>query len=162
MEHSPAPLLQAFLEMVAPWRAVFPQTPSYLRALRQALAGLICLGPRTLSRLIWTNGGQQHSWSAEYFLHSRCRGPCVGLAVDDTRGCRLLIESDRQVAPFLHAAFQRAVRTVSKDELAKIGNTFEVTGRLAEFESRLRLAAPAKTAEQIFELMRRPQLARGA
>jgi hypothetical protein len=104
MEHRPAPLLQAFLEIVAPWRAVFPQTRSYLRALRQALAGLICLGRRTVSRLIWTNGGQQRSWSAEYFLHSRCRwepqqlfatiwqnalpycrGPYVGVAVDDTR-----------------------------------------------------------------------------
>jgi len=104
MKHRPAPLLQAFLEIVAPWRAVFPQNRSYLRALRQALAGLICLGRHTLSRLIWTSGGQQHSWSAEYFLHSRCRwepqqlfatiwqqalpycrGPYVGLAVDDTR-----------------------------------------------------------------------------
>jgi hypothetical protein len=81
-----------------------PQTRSYPRALRQALAGLICLGRRTVSRLIWTNGGQQRSWSAEYFLHSRCRwepqplfatiwrnalpdcrGPYVGVAVDDTR-----------------------------------------------------------------------------
>lgn len=61
MEPPPAPLLQAFLEMVAPWRAVFPQNRSSLRALRQALAGLICLGRRTLSRLIWTNGGQHHS-----------------------------------------------------------------------------------------------------
>jgi len=104
MKQLSAPLLQAFLEIVAPWRAVFPQNRSYLRALRQALAGLVCLGRRTLSRLIWTNGDQQRSWSAEYFLHSRCRwdpqqlfatiwqnalahcrGPYVGLAVDDTR-----------------------------------------------------------------------------
>jgi hypothetical protein len=31
----------------------------------------VCLGRRCLSRIIWTNGGQQRSWSAEYFLHSR-------------------------------------------------------------------------------------------
>jgi hypothetical protein len=57
-----------------------------------------------LSRVIWTNGGEQRSWSAEYFLHSRaewdpqqlfapllkralawCPGRLVGVAVDDTR-----------------------------------------------------------------------------
>jgi hypothetical protein len=48
MEPRPAPLLQAWLEIVAPWRAVFPQTRSYPRALRQALTGLICLGRRTV------------------------------------------------------------------------------------------------------------------
>jgi hypothetical protein len=32
-----------------------------------------CLGRRCLSRIIWTNGGQHRSWSAEYFLHSRCQ-----------------------------------------------------------------------------------------
>jgi hypothetical protein len=31
----------------------------------------VCLGRRCLTRIIWTNGGQQRSWSAEYFLHSR-------------------------------------------------------------------------------------------
>ena len=76
-----------------------------LRAVRQAVGSLVCLGRRCLSRIIWTNGGQHRSWSAEYFLHSRCywepqalfqailtrarplcRGRLVGVAVDDTRG----------------------------------------------------------------------------
>ena len=41
--------------------------------MRQALGSLVCLGRRCLTRIIWTNGGQHSSWSAEYFLHSRCK-----------------------------------------------------------------------------------------
>jgi len=97
-------LLAAWLEIVAPWREVFPQARTWRRAVRQALGGLVCLGRRCLSRIIWTNGGQQRSWSAEYFLHSRCAwqpqalfqpivqralaycpSRLVGVAVDDTR-----------------------------------------------------------------------------
>jgi len=97
-------LLAAFLDIAADWRAVFPQARSWKRAVRQALGGLVCLGRRCLSRIIWTNGGQQRSWGAEYFLHSRCDwqpqelfrpilqralvycpGRLVGVAVDDTR-----------------------------------------------------------------------------
>jgi hypothetical protein len=97
-------LLDAFLNIVSAWRPIFPQQRSTLRAVRQALGLLVCLGRRTVSRVIWTNGGQQRSWSAEYFLHSRCHweaqqlfrpildgalpwcgGRYVGVAVDDTR-----------------------------------------------------------------------------
>jgi hypothetical protein len=100
----PATLLGTFLDIVAPWRDVFPQRRTYRRAVRQAVGSLVCLGRRCLSRIIWTNGGQHRSWSAEYFLHSRCqwepqalfqailtrarplcRGRLVGVAVDDTR-----------------------------------------------------------------------------
>jgi len=99
-----ATLLGTFLDIVAPWRDVFPQGRTYRRAVRQAVGSLVCLGRRCLSRIIWTNGGQHRSWSAEYFLHSRChwepqalfqailtrarplcRGRLVGVAVDDTR-----------------------------------------------------------------------------
>jgi hypothetical protein len=97
-------LLAALVEITAAWRAVFPQTRSWRRAVRQALGSLVCLGRRCLTRIIWTNGGQQRSWSAEYFLHSRCvwqpqglfqpilqrglgicPGSLVGAAVDETR-----------------------------------------------------------------------------
>lgn len=97
-------LLSAFLALVATWNPVFAQVRSFRRAQRQALGLLICLGRRTLSRILWTNGGQQRSWSGEYFLYSRspwepqelftpilqqalayCPGPLVGVAVDDTR-----------------------------------------------------------------------------
>lgn len=97
-------LLTHFLEIVAEWRTVFPQQRTFERAVRQALGSLVCLGRRCLSRIIWSWGGQHRSWSAEYFLHSRCRwdpqqlfapalrqglpycrGRLVGVAVDDTR-----------------------------------------------------------------------------
>jgi len=100
----PRSLLACFLDIVADWEALFPQPRSYLRAVRQALGVLICLGRRTLSRIIWTNGGQHKDWRADYFLFSRCRwdaaqlftpivqralawcpGRYIGIAVDDTR-----------------------------------------------------------------------------
>ena len=97
-------LLAEFLSITQGWRDVFPQTRTFHRALRQALGSLVCLGRRCLTRIIWTNGGQQQNWSSEYFLHSRCHWEpqhlfrpilsealqhcpqrLVGVAVDDTR-----------------------------------------------------------------------------
>jgi hypothetical protein len=97
-------LLEAFLDLTQGWRGVFAQPRLLPRAQHQALGGLLVLGRATLSRIIWTNGREQRSWAADYFLHSRakwnaqalfapllkqalnyCRGPLVGVAIDDTR-----------------------------------------------------------------------------
>ena len=97
-------LFTAWSEIVADWAPSFPQSRTFRRATRQALGALVCVGRRCLSRIIWTQGRQQRSWSSEYFLHSRCRwepqtlfagvwrrallycpGRLVGVAVDDTR-----------------------------------------------------------------------------
>jgi hypothetical protein len=97
-------LLTEFLAIVQDWRSVFPQQRTFQRGVRQALGSLVCLGRRCLTRIIWTNGGQNRSWSAEYFLHSRCQWEpqqlfqpilrralpycpqrLVGVAIDDTR-----------------------------------------------------------------------------
>ena len=97
-------LLENFVAISSRWRRVFPQRRSHRRAQRQALGSLVCLGRRTLARIIWSKGGSQRSWSAEYLLHSRCQwqpqqllqpivesalrwcpGPLVGIAIDDTR-----------------------------------------------------------------------------
>jgi hypothetical protein len=97
-------LLVEFLAIVQDWRAVFPQQRTFQRGVRQALGSLVCLGRRCLTRIIWTNGGQNRRWGAEYFLHSRCQwapqqlfppilkralaycpGRLVGVAIDDTR-----------------------------------------------------------------------------
>ena len=97
-------LLCEFLAITQQWRSVFPQQRTFERAVRQALGSLVCLGRRCLSRIIWTNGGQNRSWSSEYFLHSRCKWEpqqlfrpileqalawcpqaLVGVAIDDTR-----------------------------------------------------------------------------
>ena len=66
-------LLTAFLEIVRDWRTTFPRKRSTRRALRQAVGSLVCLGRRTLSRIIWTKGDQLRCWGSEYLLHSRCR-----------------------------------------------------------------------------------------
>jgi len=97
-------LLAAFLAITAGWDSVFPQQRTFHRAVRQALGSLVCLGRRCLTRIIWTNGGENRSWSAEYFLHSRCQWEpqelfrpilkqaleycpqrLVGVAIDDTK-----------------------------------------------------------------------------
>ena len=54
-------LLAAFLAIAAEWRSVFPQQRTWRRAVRQALGSLVCLGRRCLTRIIWTNGGQDRS-----------------------------------------------------------------------------------------------------
>lgn len=97
-------LLSEFLAITAGWRRVFPQQRTFVRGVRQALGSLVCLGRRCLTRIIWTNGGQNSSWSAEYFLHSRCHWEpqqlfrpilksaleycpqrLIGVAIDDTK-----------------------------------------------------------------------------
>jgi hypothetical protein len=97
-------LLPCWLETVRPWQAVFAQERTWVRAVRQALGSLLVLGRATVSRILWTNGREQKSWSGEYFLHSRapwnphalfapllkealafCPGRLIGVAVDDTR-----------------------------------------------------------------------------
>jgi len=96
--------LSKFLAIVEDWRGVFPQQRTFQRGVRQALGSLVCLGRRCLSRILWTNGGQNRRWSAEYFLRSRCPWEpqpwfrpilkralaygshrLVGVALDDTR-----------------------------------------------------------------------------
>lgn len=96
-------LLEAFLEIVGEWKELFPQIRTAKRAIRQALVSLICLGRRTLTRIIWASGNENKGWSAEYFVHSRspwspdelfvpiakrvvhfCRGQLLGVVVDDT------------------------------------------------------------------------------
>jgi hypothetical protein len=96
-------LLEVFIQIVSEWKEVFPQARTARRAMRQGLVSLICLGRRTITRIIWASGNEAHSWSAEYFLHSRskwsaqklfvpianrvlnyCRGQLLGVVVDDT------------------------------------------------------------------------------
>jgi hypothetical protein len=138
-------LLAAFLDIVAGWRPVFPQTRTWRRATRQALGSLVCLGRRCLSRIIWTNGGQDRSWSAEYFLHSRCawqpqalfhpiweralpwcRGALVGVAVDDTRlrktghGIPQAAYHRDPLSPPFHVNLIRAVRFLQASVLVPL------------------------------------------
>jgi hypothetical protein len=97
-------LIEEFLRLISGWSEVFPQERTFQRARDQALGGLLCMGRRTLTRILWTNGREQMPWAADYHLHSRCqwepqalfapiwrealplcRGRLVGVAFDDTR-----------------------------------------------------------------------------
>jgi hypothetical protein len=77
-------LLAAFLALTVQWRSVFRQQRLWSRAQRQALGALLVLGRATLARILWANGREQHSWSAEYFpctlgpngIRRRCFGRC--------------------------------------------------------------------------------------
>jgi hypothetical protein len=103
-ETVPPTLLECWLQTIRPWQSVFAQKRTWVRAARQALGSLLVLGRATLSRILWTSGREQKSWSGEYFLHARaawnpqalftpllkeglafCSGKLVGVAVDDTR-----------------------------------------------------------------------------
>jgi len=97
-------LLQTWLDITGPWRDVFAQERTAVRAVRQGLGSLVCLGRRTITRILWTSGRQTLPWQAEYHLYSRarwqpqslfapilkqalplCRGRLVGVAMDDTK-----------------------------------------------------------------------------
>jgi hypothetical protein len=168
-----APLLTTFLGIVAPWRAVFPQARTYRRAVRQALGSLCCLGRRCVSRILWAVGRQTASWSAEYFLHSRChwdaqalfqpilaqalplcRGRLVGVAADDTRLRKtgLCIEQAAfyrdPLSPPFHVNLVRAVRFLQASVLVPFHTRAPVSTRALpiRFEDVPRVKKPARRA----------------
>jgi hypothetical protein len=168
-------LLAAFLEITSDWRAVFPQQRTFERALRQSLGSLVCLGRRCLSRIIWTNGGQQRSWSAEYFLHSRCRWEpqqlfrpileralawcpqrLVGVAIDDTRVRKTgrsipqaFYQRDPMSPPF-HVNLTLGVRFLQASLLVPLHRTSATSTRALpiRFEEVSRVRRPGRRATE--------------
>jgi hypothetical protein len=168
-------LLAAFLSIVEDWRSVFPQQRTYQRAVRQALGSLTCLGRRCLSRIIWTNGGQHRSWSAEYFLHSRCNWEpqqlfqpilkralaycpqrLVGVAIDDTK-LRKTSRSIQQafyqrdpLSPPFHVNLVLGLRFLQASLLVPLHRTANVGTRALpiRFQEVSRVKRPGKKASQ--------------
>ena len=147
-------LLAAWLEIVADWKGVFVQTRTLRRATRQALGSLVCLGRRTLSRIIWTHGGQHRSWGAEYFLHSRsrwdaqalfepileralafCPGRLIGVAVDDTRLRKTGLSIEQAfyqrdpLSPHFHCNLMRGLRFLQASLLVPLHRRSPVGSR---------------------------------
>ena len=168
-------LLAAWLEIVADWREVFPQQRTFQRGVRQALGSLVCLGRRCLSRIIWTNGGQQRSWSAEYFLHSRCRwepqqlfqpilkralAHCpqrlVGVAIDDTklkktgRSIQQAFYQRDPLSPPFHVNLVLGLRFLQASLLVPLHRTADVSTRALpiRFEEVSRVKRPGKKASE--------------
>jgi hypothetical protein len=168
-------LLAAFLSIVEDWQDVFPQQRTYQRAVRQALGSLICLGRRCLSRIIWTNGGQHRSWSAEYFLHSRCRWEpqqlfrpilkralaycpqrLVGVALDDTKlrkTGRVIPQAFYQrdpLSPPFHVNLVLGLRFLQASLLVPLHRRANVSTRALpiRFQEVSRVKRPGKKASQ--------------
>jgi len=66
-------LLPRLCEVLAGWRRCFADHRTFRRAKEHALALLVCLGRRTISRSICVLGRQFRSWTSEYRLFSKCR-----------------------------------------------------------------------------------------
>jgi hypothetical protein len=168
-------LLAAWLSIVEDWRGVFPQQRSYQRAVRQGLGSLTCLGRRCLSRIIWTNGGHNRSWSAEYFLHSRCQWEpqqlfqpilkralpycpqrLVGVAVDETkvrktgRSIQQAFYQRDPLSPPFHVNLMLGLRFLQASLLVPSPRTGNVGTRALpiRFEEVSRLKRPGKKATQ--------------
>jgi len=150
----PVTLLGCFLDILASWQTVFPQSRTFLRAVRQAVGGLVCLGRHTLSRIIWTNGGQHRDWRADYFLFSRCKwdltalfapllqralaycpGRFIGVAIDDTRlhktGLRIqqaFVQRD-PLSPKYHVNFMLGLRFLQASVLVPLFRRAKVGAR---------------------------------
>jgi hypothetical protein len=168
-------LLSEFLALTQDWRGVFPQQRTFQRGLRQGLGSLVCLGRRCLSRIIWTNGGQDRSWSAEYFLHSRCQWEpqrlfqpilkraldycpqrLVGVALDDTR----LRKTGRSIpqafyqrdplSPPFHVNLMLGLRFLQASLLLPLHRTTAVSARALpiRFEEVSRVKRPGRKASE--------------
>jgi hypothetical protein len=60
-------------ELLESWKSCFSDRRTFRRAKEHALALLVCLGRRTISRSICVLGRQFRNWTPEYKLFSRCR-----------------------------------------------------------------------------------------
>jgi hypothetical protein len=168
-------LLAEFLAITEDWRSVFPQQRTFQRAARQALGSLVCLGRRCLTRIIWTNGGQDRSWSAEYFLHSRCQWEpqqlfqpilrralehcpqrLVGVAIDDTRlrksgrAIRQAFYQRDPLSPPFHVNLMLGLRFLQASLLVPLHRNAPVGTRALpiRFEEVSRVKRPGQRASQ--------------
>jgi hypothetical protein len=66
-------LLPQFMTLLQQWRSCFADYRTHQRAVRFALAFLVCLGRRTISRAICAQQRQFGSWAADYKLFSLSR-----------------------------------------------------------------------------------------
>ena len=66
-------LLPRLCEVLGGWKRCFKDYRTFRRAKEHALALLVCLGRRTISRSICVLGRQFRNWTSEYRLFSKCR-----------------------------------------------------------------------------------------
>lgn len=66
-------LLPRLCVVLGGWRRCFSDHRTYRRAKEHAVALLVCLGRRTISRSICVLGRQFRNWTSEYRLFSKCK-----------------------------------------------------------------------------------------
>jgi len=66
-------LLPRLCEVLGGWKRCFKDYRTFRRAKEHALALLVCLGRRTISRSICVLGRQFRNWTSEYRLFSKCQ-----------------------------------------------------------------------------------------
>jgi hypothetical protein len=66
-------LLPRLCVVLGGWRRCFSDHRTYRRATEHAVALLVCLGRRTISRSICVLGRQFRNWTSEYRLFSKCK-----------------------------------------------------------------------------------------
>ncbi len=169
----PSTLLAAFLAITAEWRSLFPQKRTWQRGVRQSLGSLVCMRRRCLSRVIWTNGGQHRTWSAEDFFYARCRwdpqqlfrpilrpalaycpGRFLGMAVDATRlrktgRCLPHVSYHRDpLSPPFHTNLMLGLRFLQTSLLVPLPRTAAVAARAlpVRFEEVAVVKKPGKRA----------------
>jgi len=79
-------LLDAFLDLWEQDMDVFAQHRTWERAARLGLSQLACLGPHTVTGLLWTAGRTDVDWSADYRLFSQDRWDAQRLFDSVARG----------------------------------------------------------------------------
>jgi hypothetical protein len=178
-------LLPVLLNLFATWADSFPQRRTWERAVQHALGSLACLGRHCVSRILWTNGRQQRSWSADYFFYSRspwdpqqlflplrrqalpyCGGRYLGMAVDDTRlrktgRCIPHVSYHRDpLSPPFHVNFMLGLRFLQTSLLLPLHRRAPASARALpiRFEEVPVLKKPRKHASA--ELWKQYQLAR--
>lgn len=168
-------LLQEWLNITARWRDAFAQERTTVRAVRQGLGSLVCLGRRTITRTLWACGRENLPWQAEYNLYARakwdpqqlfdpiwegalplCEGPLVGVALDDTKlhktgRCVLQAFYQRDpMSPPFHANLILGLRFLQASLLVPLhqGGAFGCRALPVRFEESSPAKKPGKRASE--------------
>ena len=168
-------LLDAWLDITAGWRDAFSQERTAVRAIRQGLGSLVCLGRRTITRILWASGRQMQPWQAEYHLFGRaswdpqalfkpivhgalplCTGRLIGVAMDDTKlhktgRCiaQAFYQRDPMSPPF-HANLILGLRFLQASLLVPLHRTgpFSCRALPIRFEESSAVKRPSKRADE--------------
>ncbi len=168
-------LLHEWLNVTERWRDAFAQERTTVRAVRQGLGSLVCLGRRTITRTLWACGRENLPWQAEYHMYGRakwdpqqlfdpiwegalpqCEDPLVGVAVDDTKlhkTGRCIVQAFHQrdpLSPPFHTNLILGLRFLQASLLVPLhqGGAFSCRALPVRFEEPSPAKKPGKRASE--------------